>query len=552
MHELDSTTLIIDIVIIISASFLFGLFAHKLKQSVILAYIVVGVLVGPHGLGLISKVGEVNALAEIGVALLMFAIGIDFKITSLGNIWKVIIFGGVFQLTFMITVGYFLSQFMGYSNLNSILLGMILSVSSTMIVVKILTEKRELDALPSKIMVGLLIVQDLAVVIMVFFIINFEKIATGNVFEFFKVLVISALAVACIVVVGRKLLPKVMYLIVKMQSKEMFLLSIFSFAIGISLTTHLLGLSIALGAFIVGFMLSEAEYNLEISAQIKPLKDIFIVIFFVSVGLFIDPKILLDHIDMVLIIVSITMLAKFLACSIPTWIFGYDSKTAVKVGTGMIQIGEFSFVMLTMCRKHGFLSETIFSATITTALISIILTPIAINNSDRVHYILIKIFKLNKLLKFIPRYKLVKEKENNSQLSNHAIICGYGKSGSSIAKGLQDEFELVIIENDIQKIKTIKAEGHRYFYGDAINHHILIQAKIMTAKILILSFPDINAKKIATRYAKVYNPEITIISRAMKESEKSELLQIGADHVVIPQALEAIEIIGKIITPKLN
>lgn len=552
MHEMDSTTLIIDIVIIISASFFFGIFAHKLKQSVIIAYIIAGVLVGPYGLGLINKVGEVNSLAEIGVALLMFAIGIEFKISNIGHIWKVIIFGGLFQISFMICCGFGLSRIFGCSLFDSVLLGMIGSISSTMIVVKILTEKRELERLSSRIMIGLLIVQDLAVVIMVFFIINFDKIATGNVFEFFKILGISAFSVVAIIFIGRKLLPKFMYIIVKMQSKEMFLLSIFSFAIGISLTTHLLGLSFALGAFIVGFMLSEAEYNLEISAQIRPLKDIFIVIFFVSVGLFINPRVIFDHIYIVLLIVPFIMAAKFLACAIPTWLFGFDSKTAFKVGAGMIQIGEFSFVMLAMARKHDFLSDSIFSTTIASALISIILTPVAISNSDKIHYFMTKILKLSVIFKHVPRFHSITEGKEKNELKNHIIICGFGRCGSSIANGLKNDFDIVVIENNINKISQIKKAGYKYFFGDAMNHHLLIKGKVSTAKILILSFPDINTKKIATRYAKVYNPEITVIVRAKTEEEKEELLQVGADSVIIPQVLEAVEIIGKIITPKLS
>ncbi len=548
MDHSDSMTLIIDIVIIISASFLFGIFAHKLKQSVIIAYIFVGILVGPHGLGLINMVGEVNSLAEIGVALLMFVIGVEFKFSHVGRIWKIIIFGGIFQITFVMASVYAISISIGYTTFSAVILGMVGAISSTMLVVKILTEKREMNLLHSRIMVGLLIIQDLAVVIMVFFIINFEQIAKGNTLDFLKVLGISIAAVAAIVIIGRKLLPKVMYLIVKMKSKEMFLLSIFSFSIGISVTTHLLGLSISLGAFIVGFMLSEAEYNREISAQIRPLKDIFIVIFFVSVGLFIDPKIILNDIPMVFFIVTIMMFGKFIACALPTWVFGYDGKTAVKVGMGMMQIGEFSFVMLTMGKQHGYLSSSLFSSTTAAALISIMLTPLAINQADRVHRFFTKSLPLGKLLRHIPHYKLANKKENKDKLEGHVIICGFGRSGSTVAKALDKTYDVVIIDHDIQKLEKIKQLNYKYQYGDAINHHLLIKASIATAQILILTIPDINAKSIATRYAKVYNPEIEVIARGRSEAEKGELQQIGVDHVIIPQTLEAVEIIGKVMT----
>ncbi|GJQ60853.1 MAG: hypothetical protein D8M57_10885 [Candidatus Scalindua sp. AMX11] len=546
MDDLGSITFIIDIVIIISASFLFGIFAYKLKQSVILAYILVGILIGPYGFGLIQRVGEVNSLAEIGVALLMFVIGVEFRFSKLGNIWNVIIFGGIFQIVSMVAAGYYLSRFMGYSLQNSLLLGMIGSISSTMIIVKILTERREMEWLHSRIVVGLLIVQDLAVVIMVCFIINFENIASGNILNFAKVLGFSATILASIVFIGRKLLPRVMYLIVKTGNKEMFLLSIFSFAIGISVTTHLLGLSISLGAFIVGFLLSEAEYNMEISAQIRPLKDIFIVIFFVSVGLFINPMILMNNIVFVALLTFLIMFGKFFCCALPTWIFGYDGKTSVRVGMSMMQIGEFSFVMLTIGQKHGFLSPTIFSSTIAAALISIMLTPIAISQSDRVYGFFTKTFPLGNLLRYIPHYTLVESKETKTDLHDHVILCGYGSSGSRVADGLKGEKEMLVIENDIKKIKTLKNNGFRYLFGDAINHHLLIKAGLPAAKVLILAIHDMQTKKIATRYAKVYNPEIMVIARAFTEGEKLELEQIGVDYTIIPMSLEAKEIIGKI------
>ena len=546
MHDSGSITLIVDIVIIISASFLFGIFAYKLKQSVILAYILVGILIGPFGFGLINKVGEVHSLAEIGVALLMFVIGVEFKISKLGRIWKVVILGGIFQIVCMIAAGYFLSRVMGYSLLNSLLLGMIGSISSTMIIVKILTERREMERLHSRIIVGLLIVQDLAVVFMVCFIINFDTIASGNILNFAKVLGFSLSVLIAIVFVGRKLLPKVMYLIVKTGNKEMFLLSIFSFAIGISVTTHLLGLSISLGAFIVGFLLSEAEYNSEISAQIRPLKDIFIVIFFVSVGLFIDPRILMDNIILVGLLTFLIMFGKFVFCALPTWCFGYDGKTSVRVGMGMMQIGEFSFVMLTIGQKHGFLSSTIFSSTIAAALISIMLTPLAIKHADTVYTFFTSAIPLGKLLSRIPHYRLEESKEAKNPLTGHVILCGYGNSGIRVADGLKEKQEMIVIENDIKKIEILKNKGFKYLFGDAMNHHLLIKAGISTARILIMAIPDLQTKKIATRYAKVYNPEIMVIARAVTESEKRELQQIGVDYTIIPMSLEAEEIIDKI------
>lgn len=537
MEDTHSITLIVDIVIIIVASLLFGVLAHKLRQSVILAYILVGILIGPYGFGLISNIKEVTSLAEIGVALLMFIIGLEFKFSTLNEVWKVSVIGGLIQILTMIFLGYLLSRTFGWPIFSSVILGMTVAISSTMIVVKLLGERGELELISSKIMIGMLIVQDLAVIIMIFFISYFEEMASGNILDILKVLGLGMGTVTGVILIGRRLLPKVMHLVVRTGNKEMFLLSVFAVAIGGAICTHLLGLSIALGAFIVGFLLSEAEYNLEISVMIKPLRDIFTVIFFVSVGMFINPGILLDNIALVGYIILLILIGKFVLCSLPTWIFGYDGKTSFKVGMGMMQVGEFSFVMLTIGQKYGYLQPAMTSSIIASALITIIITPLTIGQSDRLYNIFSKRRLSKKVFDFIPRLNLYREKEEGPQPTNHLILCGYGRSGAHLVMNLKDKYDITIIEHDPRAIHKIKEAGLNYFFGDAINHHILIKANIARAKILVLAIPDEKTKKIAIRYAKVYNPEIFIIARARDEKQSQEFLDLGANEALVPEIL---------------
>jgi monovalent cation:H+ antiporter-2, CPA2 family len=537
MEDSHSITLVVDIVIIIVSSLLFGVFAHKLRQSVILAYILVGILIGPYGLGLISNIEEVTSLAEIGVALLMFIIGLEFKFSTLSEIWKVSVIGGMVQILSMIFLGYLLSRTFGWPIFDSVILGMIIAISSTMIVVKLLGERGELELVSSKIMIGILVVQDLAVIMMIFFISNFKEIARGDILDILKVLGLGVGTVIGIILIGRRLLPKIMHLVVRTGNREMFLLSVFAVAIGGAISTHLLGLSIALGAFIVGFLLSEAEYNLEISVMVKPLRDIFTVIFFVSVGMFINPTLLLDNIALVGYIILLILIGKFVMCSLPTWIFGYDGKTSFKVGMGMMQVGEFSFVMLTIGQKYGYLQPAMTSSIITSALITIILTPLAMNQSDRMHNIFSKGRLSKKVFSFIPRLNLYKEKEESQQYTNHLILCGYGRSGEHLVKELEGKYDITIVENDPRVINKIKQAGLDYLFGDAMNHHVLIKANIARAKYLVLAIPDEKTKKIAIRYARVYNPDIYISVRARDEKQAQELLDLGADQALVPEIL---------------
>lgn len=548
MHEVQSISLIIDIIIIITASLLFGVLANRLKQSVVPAYIIVGIMIGPHGFGLIHKVEEISSLAEIGVALLMFVVGVEFKFSVLSKVWKIAIIGGMSQVTAMVAIGFLMTRLVGYSYLDSIIVGMIIAISSTMIVAKILSERGELEYLHGQIAIGWLIVQDLAAVIMIFFISNFSRIAKGSIFDLFVVLAGGLAVVAFIIIVGRKLLPLVMHIVIRTENKEMFLLSVLVIAIGVSITTYMLGLSIALGAFIVGFLLSEAECNLEIAVQIKPLRDVFVVLFFVSVGMFIDPKTLIENLHQVIAIVTLIVFGKFLTCSIPTWLLGYNGKTAIKVGMSMLQIGEFSFVMLTLGQQYGFISPKVFSSTITASLITIVLTPLAISQSERVY----AMFARLSLLKIIPglfsRPYIAKAEQVGPASKNHVVICGFGRSGSLVAKELRSNYDITVVEHDPKRIKELRQEGYRYIFGDAINHHVLIKANIMGANILILALPDINVKKLAIRYAKVYNPEITVIARGHDEDEKQELLKVGANEVIVPHTVEAVEIVRKILS----
>lgn len=546
MEDSHSLTLVVDIVIIIVASLLFGLFAHKLKQSVILAYILVGILIGPYGFGLISNIKEVTSLAEIGVALLMFIIGLEFKFSTLSEIWKVSVIGGMIQILTMIFLGYLLSRAFDWPIFDSVMLGMIVAISSTMIVVKLLGERDELEDISSKIIIGILIVQDLAVIIMIFFISNFEEIAKGDVLDILKVLGFGIGTVTGIILIGRRLLPKIMHMVVRTGNKEMFLLSVFAIAIGGAISTHLLGLSIALGAFVVGFLLSEAEYNLEIYVMVKPLRDIFTVIFFVSIGMFINPMILLDNLELVGFIILLILVGKLVMCSLPTWIFGYNGKTSLKVGMGMMQVGEFSFVMLTIGQKHGYLQPALTSSIIAAALITIILTPLSMGFSDGLYHFFSKRRFIQKIFNLIPRLNLYIKKEESLQPTNHLILCGYGRSGSHLVTDLKGKYDITIIEHDPRSIHKIKEAGLNYLFGDAINHHILIKANIAKAKILALAISDEKTKKIAIRYAKVYNPGIFIVTRAHDEKQAQEFIDLGADEALVPEILWTHEMVARI------
>lgn len=551
MHDLQSLTLIIDIAIIITASFLIGFIAHKFKQSVVLAYIFAGVLIGPYGFQLIKNLNEVNALAEMGVALLMFVKGVELNFPKLKTIWKISILGSAVQVVVMISLGFSLSKYLGWSTYNSLLLGMILAISSTMTVMKILMERGEMYSLHGRITAGFVIVQDLMVVMMIFFISNFEAIKEGSLRNLLMTIVGSLLLVSFIVYVGRMVLPKVLTYIIKSSNREMFLLSIFALAIGIPLSTYALGLTVALGAFIAGFMLSEAKYSAEISVQMQPFRDIFVVIFFVSMGMLINPMLLFSEIPLVLGLILLVLLGKFTTSLVTIKLFGYSVETSAKVALLIMQIGEFSFILLTVGQMYGQVSHELSSSVIAVTLITILMTPFFARRAGYACKIINKLPFVKYLSEGKPVQSYREYPETKLNLKGHTIICGYGRTGSYLAKELKEKGDILIIEHDPRKIDEIKKIGCHYIYGDAVSPEILKMANVDEASILILALPDMRTKQIAIRFAKECNPNVFIISRAFDIVESKEWEKIGADRTTVPHLIEAAEML-RMIQEKLS
>lgn len=551
MHDIQSLALIIDITLIITASFFIGFIAQKCKQSVVLAYIFTGVLIGPHGFQLIKNLDEVKALAEVGVALLMFVKGVELNFAKLKTIWKVSIIGGVVQSGVMVLLGFLLSKCLGWDTYNSLLLGMILAVSSTMTVMKILMEQGEMYTLHGRIITGILIVQDLIVVVMIFFASNFGALSEGKLLNLSMTILFSLLLVFFIIYVGRMVLPKVLTFILKTSNREMFLLSIFVLAVGIPLSTYALGLTVALGAFIAGFMLSEAKYNVEISTQMQPLRDIFVVIFFVAMGMLINPKLLFSGIPLVLGVVVLVVLGKFITSIVTVKLFGYSGKTSSRVALLTMQIGEFSFVLLTIGQMYGQVSQELSSSIIAATLITILMTPFFARRGEYIYKTISRI----PFVKYISSWKPVQGYEGYNDrklnLRGHIIICGYGRTGSFLVKELRVKCGILIIEHDPRKIEDIITLGIPYIYGDAINPEILKMANVEEAAMLVLALPDMRTKQIAIRFAKECNPNIFIISRAFDIVESQEWQKIGADRTTIPHLIEAVEML-KLIQERLS
>lgn len=350
--------------------------ARRLGLPVILGYLIGGIAVGPYGFGLVGDVEQIRTLAEIGVVLLLFTLGLEFSLKTLRRTGRVAIIGGMVQILATTALGLVVGILLHWPITEAVFFGFFIALSSTMIVLKLLMERGELDTAHGRVMIGILLVQDLAVVPMM---VVLPVIGEPGWAAALGIAALKAvLFLGAMLVLGLWVLPRVMRRVAGLRSRELFLLAIFGLCLAVAFASDYFGISLALGAFVAGLLMSESDYAHQALAEIIPLRDIFATLFFVSLGMLIDPRFLVDNIGAVSVVVIAIIGGKFIICSLIPWLFGYSAKTTLYVGAGMFQIGEFSFVLAAAALGTGAISKYLYDLTLTSAVITILLTPFAL------------------------------------------------------------------------------------------------------------------------------------------------------------------------------
>jgi CPA2 family monovalent cation:H+ antiporter-2 len=530
---LTSTSIILDITLIFIAALGGGLIAERLKQSPLIGYIVGGILVGPYVTGLVSNLHIVNSFADIGIILLMFTLGIEFSLKRLERVRKIALMGGLLQIAVLVIIGIWAGQLMGFNIFSSIFLGCILSISSTMIVLRVLGDQGELDSIPGQIMLGILIVQDLAVILMVSILPNLPGLSNGNFLNIFAPLFIALIVVALMLYLAEKAVPVIMKRAAQASNNDAFLLFALSTGLGVALLSEATGLSLSLGAFLAGLLISESDYAHEIMGKIISLRDAFVVIFFVSVGMLINPSRLFTDVVPLLEILIIIVPVKFLVFFVIARLFKFHSRIAFAVSTGMMQIGEFSFVMARLGLENGLISESLYNLILASALISIIFTPIFMHKSPTWYQRLHNITWLRRLFS----EKDLDVSESDESLTGHIILCGYGRMGSHVCIGLKQlNLPMVVIDYDHAAIDELIRQGIPYLYGDASSEEVLKQAYPQSALMAILTLPDALTSRQAILKFKQLNPDLVFLARANNQWQAQILDQAGANEVIQPEA----------------
>jgi len=524
-----------DIILIIVSAFFCGLLMQRLGQPLILGYIAAGVILGPHTGGItVSNLREIELLAEIGVALLLFALGLEFSLKDLNPVKKVALIGTPIQIILTIGLGFGIGRAMGWDWRPSLWLGALVSLSSTMVILKTLMNQGWLGTLSSKVMIGMLIVQDLAVVLLMAILPRLNDPAVG-----LPVLGLAALKaavfIALMVLLGTRLLPLLMKHIAKLGSRELFLIAITTIGLGVGYVTYLVGLSFAFGAFVAGMVLSESDYGHQALSDIIPLRDLFGLLFFATVGMLLSPAFLLEHIGQVIVLVLAVSVGKGLIFAFLVRVFNYRNVIPLAVGLGLFQIGEFSFVLARVGVTTGSIDRDLYSLILTTAVITMAMTTLVSGQTARIYSLKKRWFRHEPL-----------ESTNMPRggLRDHVVIAGGGRVGSQIAKVLQRlSLQFVIIELDQRRVDQAKAAGMPVVYGDAGQEIVLEAAAVRAADMLLITTPGIVVARSIVVHARRLNGKLDVVARVSDPEFLPVFGELAVRVAVVPEFETGLEMI---------
>jgi CPA2 family monovalent cation:H+ antiporter-2 len=522
-----------DIILLVVAAFFCGLLMQRLGQPLILGYIAAGIVLGPHTGGLtVSEIHEIELLAEIGIALLLFALGLEFSLKDLKPVKMVALVGTPIQMALTVGLGSGIGHLMGLDWKSSLWLGALVSLSSTMVILKTLMNQGWLGTLSSKVMIGMLIVQDLAVVPMMIILPQLNKPAVGLPALGFAALK-AGVFITGMVLLGTRLLPRLMSHIAKLGSRELFLLAITAIGLGVGYTTYLAGLSFAFGAFVAGMVLSESDYGHQALSDIIPLRDLFGLLFFSSVGMLFDPTFLFSHFWEVILLVVAVCLGKGFIFAFVSRVFNYRNVIPLAVGLGLFQIGEFSFVLARVGLSTGSIGNDLYALVLTAAILSMVLTPLISGQTAKIYALKQRWF----------RHEIL-ETSNISEhgYRGHVVIAGGGKVGFQIAQILKRlNVPFIIIELDQRRFEQAKGAGMSVVYGDARQEIVLEAAEIKTATLLILTIPSLVVTRSTIVQSKRLNGQLAIVARIPGPDYFDEMKDLGVSQVVLPDFEASLE-----------
>jgi CPA2 family monovalent cation:H+ antiporter-2 len=535
--------LVLGLFFVIVAATLGGYFARLLRLPSLVGYIIAGILVGAL---LPPSLKEVSSLAEVGIILLLFSIGMELSFDRLSRYLKISVLGSIAQVLLTAIFSYFILSIFGLHPVSALVLALGFSVSSTAVVVKMLGDRGELDTIHGGIIFGWLLVQDLAVipmmVILPFLSGGGGGLATGILLSLGK----AALVILGVVLLGKKLVPSIIHLLAKTNSREILLLTSIALALGTAATTSFFGISPALGAFLAGVVISESQENHAIFAETRPLRDLFVALFFVTLGFLITPSLVISNLGLVVVLAAVVLLIKIVVVFALSSLFGYKGRTAVSDSFALAQVGEFAFVIFSQALILKLLTPQETSIGISVALLTLVISPILYDFALPFWREMKALTSRSEIFSkiFSAGERHIAETEG---YKNHIIICGYGRVGRWIGKAFAEfNIPFVVVEYNQNVVQELKSAGIPVLYGDPTEPEVLEGVGVRDSKAVILAIPDSVAQEALIAYVQTVAPTAKIISRAHLDTDWEKLKDLRVDKVVQPEFEAALAIVRSV------
>lgn len=539
MHEL---TLLIDIAVALTVAFLGGLIARRLGLPTIVGYLLGGIVIGPFTPGFVGDTDTISQLAELGVIFLMFGVGLHFSLKDLWKVRSIAIPGAVGQMTLATLLGVGLSQAWGWSLSAGIVLGSAISIASTVVLLRGLMDNGLLNTPHGQAAIGWLVFEDLATVLIL---VLMPSLANNTGFFDWQQLGLTLLKAGVFVVLvlflGTRFIPWVLLRIAHTRSRELFILSILTISLGTAIgAAEIFGVSLALGAFVAGVVVSESPLSHQVGADLVPFREAFAVLFFVSIGMLVNPTYLLTNIGPVLMLTALIVIGKPLITILLGLIFPWAARTVLVVAAALSQIGEFSFILGQAGITLGIINQNQYSMILAGALLSITVNPLMFRLVAPTENWLKRIPALWKRLDHSIQLAHIDE----DHMSGHVVIVGYGRVGSHIANLLgRMEIPFLVVDADSTRVEELTQMGAHALYGDAANSEVLTHAGLSHARALVVAGPDESSSELVVAAARDLAPDLPIIARASTTEGVKHLAQLGAQHVIHPELEGGLEIV---------
>jgi monovalent cation:H+ antiporter-2, CPA2 family len=518
-----------------------GYIARKLGLPSLVGYLLAGMVIGPFTPGFVGDTHAISQLAEMGVIFMMFGVGLHFSLKDLWDVRRIAIPGAVLQMLLATLLGFALTQLWGWSVSASLVLGLSISIASTVVLLRGLEDHGLLNTVHGKVAVGWLVLEDLATIAILVLLPVLVASSDNALLNIGTALLKTCLFVAIMLFVGARLMPWLLKRIAHTRSRELFILAVVALALGTAFAAaELFGVSLALGAFLAGVVIGESDISHQVGAEVTPFRDIFSVLFFVSVGMLVNPTLVLANVGQILLLTLLVVVGKFLLTVLMIFVLPAPGRTLIVVAAGLSQIGEFSFIVGQTGVALGILTQDQYGLILAAALLSIVINPLMFR-------------AIPQFERFIQRVPALRQRMERAapepvpahqHMTDHVVIVGYGRVGQHIGHVLQQlKLPFLVVERDAENAENIHKDGVQTLLGDAANSEVLTHAALQDARVLVVTVPDEVAAELIVTAAHDVAPKLPIIARAGTVSGITRLSEAGARHIIHPELEGGLELV---------